>query len=211
MRPPLHYRESWRTSASAAPLFRLGTLHGFVLGTTPLFLAVFENVCAVPCHNFPMQFYRRNLPHMQRDYTAHFITFCTKFRRVLPEWARDLVLGCCLHDHERRYRLRVAVVMPDHVHVVLTPLIDESRCTIISLVEIMRSMKGASARRINQKNGKQGAIWQEESFDRVVRSSENLDAKIAYIIENPVRSGLVSDWREYKWIWQAPVVNPFKL
>jgi REP element-mobilizing transposase RayT len=69
-----------------------------------------------------MEFYRRNLPHMQRDYRAHFITFCTKSRRTLPEWTRDIVLGCCIHDHGRRYRLEVAVVMPDQVHLILTPL-----------------------------------------------------------------------------------------
>jgi REP element-mobilizing transposase RayT len=149
-------------------------------------------------------------PQLQRDYTLHFITFCTKFRQFLPDWARDIVLGCCLHDHEHRYRLRVAVVMPDHVHLILMPLIDESRRAIVSLVEIMQMMKGASARAINRKNGKHGAIWQEESFDRIIRSSENLDAKIAYILENPARSGLVNDWREYKWIWQAREENPFK-
>jgi REP element-mobilizing transposase RayT len=157
-----------------------------------------------------MQYYRRNLPQMQRDYTPHFITFCTKFRRIRPDWARDIVLGCCVHDHDRRYRLRVAVVMPDHVHVILTPLTDESRRTLISLVEIMKAIKGASAHAINRHAGNHGAIWQEESFDRVVRSSENLDAKIAYILENPVRSGLVRDWREYKWIWRDPEENPYK-
>lgn len=88
-----------------------------------------------------MQFYRRNLPHMQRDYTPHFITFCTKFRRILPDWARDIVLGCCIHDHSKRYRLEVAVVMPDHVHLILTPLADEARQSIISLVEIMKAIK----------------------------------------------------------------------
>lgn len=157
-----------------------------------------------------MQFYRRNLPHMQRDHTPHYITFNTKFREILPDWARAVVLGCCLRDHDRRYRLRVAVVMPDHVHIVLTPSIDKSRSAVISLIEIMRAIKGASARAINQKSGKSGAVWQEESFDRIVRSSENLDAKVAYILENPVRRGLVNDWREYKWIWQAPEENPFK-
>jgi REP element-mobilizing transposase RayT len=90
---------------------------------------------------------------MQRDYTPHFITFCTKFRRILPDWARDIVLGCCLHDHERRYRLRAAVVMPDHVHLLLTPLIDESRRAIVSLAEIMKAIKGASSHAINRKNG----------------------------------------------------------
>jgi REP element-mobilizing transposase RayT len=154
-----------------------------------------------------VQFYRRNLPHIQRDATPHFITFNTKFRHPLPEWACDIVLGCCVHDHERRYRLRVAVVMPDHVHLILTPLIDQRRRVVISLVEIMKSIKGASSHAINRRMGTHKIIWQEEAFDRVVRSSENLDAKVAYILENPVRKGLVNDWREYQWIWAAPEVN----
>ncbi|MGA9508743.1 MAG: transposase [Candidatus Sulfotelmatobacter sp.] len=156
-----------------------------------------------------MQFYRRNLPHMQRDYTPHFITFCTKFRRILPDWARDIVLGCCVHDHGRRYRLEAAVVMPDHVHLILTPSIDETRRTITSLVDIMKAIKGASAHAINRHARHHGPIWQEESFDRVVRSSESLDAKIAYILENPVRKALVLDWREYRWIWKSPAESPF--
>jgi len=156
-----------------------------------------------------MQFYRRNLPHMQRDVTPHFITFNTKFRSVLPNWARDIVLNCCIHDHERRYRLRVAIIMPDHVHLILTPLTDESRCTVGSLVEILKAIKSASAHAINRRSGIHDTIWQEESFDRVVRSSESLDAKVAYILENPVRKGLVNDWREYRWIWRATDANPF--
>ena len=143
-----------------------------------------------------MQFYRRNLPHMQRDYTPHFVTFCTRLRRVLPEWARDIVLGCCIHDHERRYRLRVAVVMPDHVHLILTPLTDKNARMVIALPEIMKAIKGSSAHLINRRAKNHGPIWQEESFDRIVRSSESLDAKIAYILENPVRKGLADDWRQ---------------
>ena len=81
--------------------------------------------------------------------------------------------------------------MPDHVHLILTPLTDNSRQMIIPLVEIMKAIKGASAHAINHRAGSCGAIWQEESFDRIVRSSESLDAKIAYILENPVRKALV--------------------
>jgi len=122
-------------------------------------------------------FYRRNLPHLQRDYKPHFITFVTKFRQVLPGWARDITFGCCLHDHGIRYSLHVAVVMPNHVHLILTPLTDQKRRLIVSLIEIMRAIKGASARAINQRLRLHGAVWQDESFDHVLRSSENLDAK----------------------------------
>jgi len=39
-----------------------------------------------------MSFYRRNLPHYQRDYKPHLVTFVTKDRLHLPEWARQIVL-----------------------------------------------------------------------------------------------------------------------
>jgi REP element-mobilizing transposase RayT len=110
--------------------------------------------------NLFMRFYRRNLPHLQRDFKPHFITFVTKLRWMLPDWARDITLSSCCHDHRKRYELYVAVVMPDHVHLILAPLIDEPRKEIFSLVEIMRGIKGASARRINQKIGRHGAVWQ---------------------------------------------------
>ena len=148
-----------------------------------------------------MQFYRRNLPHLQRDFKPHFITFVTKFRWILPDWARDMALTLCLHDHGKRYELYVAVVMPDHVHMILTPLIDRQQ-EIVSLIAIMRAIKGASGRAINQRMGRHGAVWQEESFDHVLRSSESLDAKIDYVLQNPVRKGLVRDWRQYSWAWQ---------
>ena len=43
----------------------------------------------------------------------------------------------------------------------------------------------------------------------MVRSSETLDVKIEYILQNPVREALVEDWRQYKWIWQSPKENPY--
>ena len=151
-----------------------------------------------------MQFYRRNLPHLQRDFKPHFITFVTKSRWVLPDWARDITLSSCCHDHRKKYELYVAVVMPDHVHMILTPLIDEKRKEIVSLIEIMRGIKGWSARAINQRLGRHGPVWQEESFDHVLRSSENLDAKIEYVLQNPARKRLVADSRDYRWAWQRP-------
>ena len=149
-----------------------------------------------------MQFYRRNLPHLQKDFTPHFITFVTKFRWILPAPAREITLSSCCHDHRKRYELHVAVVMPDHVHMILTPLIDEQRREVYSLAEIMRTIKSASAHLINRRLNRQGPVWQEESFDHVLRSSEGLDAKVEYVLQNPVRKGLAADWREYPWAWQ---------
>jgi REP element-mobilizing transposase RayT len=124
-----------------------------------------------------VSFRRRNLPHVQRDYRPHFITFCTKERRVLADWARKIVLDCCTHGHDTIYNLYVVVVMPDHVHLTLTPLEDRHRMMISSLSAIMKGIKGTAAHAINRRLNRRGPVWLEESFDHVLRSSESLDVK----------------------------------
>ena len=86
---------------------------------------------------------------------------------------------------------------------ILTPLTDPARQLVVSLAEIMKGIKGASAHTINRKLECRGTVWQEESFDRVLRSSESLDAKIEYVLNNPVRKGLVTDWHDYVWLWTS--------
>ena len=154
-------------------------------------------------------FYRRQLPHLQCDDKPHFITFCTDHRWVIPEHLRSIVLKCCLYDNREKFDLRAAVVMPDHIHMIFTPLVDYDAMEVFSLAEIMDAIQGASAHKINKAVGRKGRVWQPESFDHVVRSSESLDAKIQYLMENPVRRGLVAKWADYRWVWRKAVVNPY--
>lgn len=65
-------------------------------------------------------------------------------------------------------------------------------------------IKGASAHKVNKALDRKGKLWQEESFDHVLRSSESLDQKVEYVRQNPVRRGLVSSPGEYPWLWVAP-------
>jgi REP element-mobilizing transposase RayT len=153
----------------------------------------------------PMAFYRRDLPHLQRDDKPHFLTFCTFHRWILPEPARRIVLTSCVHEHQRTIDLNIVVVMPDHVHMIFTPLIDSVRLEVISLARITKAIKGASAHAINRRLCHIGTVWQEESFDHVLRSSESLDQKIQYVLENPIRNGLVRDYSEYPWTWRCSV------
>lgn len=92
---------------------------------------------------------------------------------------------------------------------IFTPLVNQRAMEIYSLAEIMDSVKGFSAHRVNKTLGRKGRVWQPESFDHVVRSSEGLDAKVSYLLENPVRAGLVEEWADYPWLWTKPLVNPF--
>ena len=98
----------------------------------------------------PQAFYRRKLPHLQCDDRQHFITFCTRNRWILPERARSIVLECCLRDNGIKFDLKVAVVMPDHVHMIFTPLVNRQALEVYSLAEIMDAIKGASAHKVNK-------------------------------------------------------------
>jgi putative transposase len=100
------------------------------------------------------------------------------------------------------------VVMPDHVHIIFTPLIDIERSEIFSLARITKAIKGTSSHLINHQLGRPGRVWQEESFDRVLRVSERLDEKIAYILDNPLRKELVASSEQYRWLWVASVSEP---
>jgi len=151
-------------------------------------------------------FYRRQLPHLQSDNKPHFLTFCTDHRWTLPDQARSIVLESCCHDHGLRIDLQIAVVMPDHVHLIFSPLLDQPRMQVCSLAEITDAIKGASAHKINKLLHRKGRVWQPESFDHVLRSSENLEDKIEYLLQNPVRRGLALRWNDYPWIWKNPVI-----
>jgi REP element-mobilizing transposase RayT len=154
-------------------------------------------------------FYRRQLPHLQRDNKPHFLTFCTHHRWTLPQPVRSIVLSCCLHDEGAKMDVQAVVVMPDHVHMIFTPLVNRTEMEVCSLAEIMDAIKGASAHKINQFLRRTGRVWQAESFDHVVRSSEGLDQKVQYLLENPVRRGLVGRWQDYSWLWHKPFPNPY--
>jgi REP element-mobilizing transposase RayT len=150
-----------------------------------------------------LYFHRRNLPHIQREYSVHFVTFSTRRKESLPPDARDVMLASCLREHDNRAHVYAAVVMPDHVHLVLQTRVDtESGCEY-SLSEILQAVKGATAHMVNKKLGRKGPLWQEESFDHVIRNGENLNAKMAYVLNNPVRRGLVQRARDYHWVWTA--------
>jgi REP element-mobilizing transposase RayT len=157
----------------------------------------------------PKAFYRRKLPHLQRDSKPHFVTFCTYQRWILPDAARSIVLDCCLHDDQIKMFVQAAVVMPDHVHVIFAPLMNEEKLEVYSLAEIMDAIKGASAHKLNRVLNRAGRVWQTESFDRVLRSSENLEQKVLYVLENPVRRGLVSRWADYHWVWHRAFANTY--
>ena len=92
--------------------------------------------------------------------------------------------ACCF---EKRYQLLSYVVMPNHVHVLLTLEAGEP------LSEMVRGWKGVSSRLIHKDGlSELNPFWQREYFDRLIRSPEHLTKVRGYIRENPVTAGLRS-------------------
>ena len=139
-----------------------------------------------------------HLPHWQMGGSTYFVTFRSRCG-TLPESARRIVTETLLHDHTKRYNLLLAVVMPDHVHLLLRPC-QKAPGIGFDLAEIMKGIKGTSARKINKLMGTKGSIWAEESFDRIVRGEDEYIEKWKYMDHNPVKAGLVSDSRDYEFI-----------
>ena len=145
--------------------------------------------------------YQRYLPHFQGLGGPVFVTFRTRDPLRLPEAIRSAVLNHCLHDQGVKLQMHGAVVMPDHVHLIFTPLCDKEE-NPYGLAEIMTGIKGASGRSVNRFLGREGPVWQDESFDHVLRSDESAQDKVDYVCENPWRKKLVKSGQEYPWLWR---------
>jgi putative DNA methylase len=104
----------------------------------------------------------------------------------------ELVEQALLFFNGRRYRLHGWVIMPNHVHVLVTPIEQHS------LSQIMHSWKSFTAKKANNLLGRQGAFWQEEYFDRLIRDEKHFEAALLYIEHNPLIAGLCenpADWQ----------------
>jgi putative transposase len=90
------------------------------------------------------------------------------------------------------YDLGAFVIMSNHVHVLLRPLIAPSR--------LLQSLKGFTAREANRLLGRTGEpFWQAESYDHWVRDEEQYKRITKYIENNPVNAGLVERPEHYPW------------
>ena len=111
-----------------------------------------------------------------------------------PEIAR-LIVTALQHFADTRYRLHAWVVMPNHVHVLITPIGNNS------LSGIVHSWKSYTAKQANTLLQRNGEFWQADYFDRFIRNAEHGEKTIFYIHENPVKAGLCAAAGD--WVWSS--------
>ncbi len=104
----------------------------------------------------------------------------------------EIVEASLLHGAGTQYQLFSWVVMPNHVHALISPNAGNR------LGDIVQAWKSWTAKAINRHRGASGPVWQREYFDRYIRNERHFAAAVAYIEANPVKAGLAAqprDWR----------------
>lgn len=157
--------------------------------------------------------------HLQR-LTEFRRQWFVKFEEALhkadtgPTWLKDesvasIVAEALHHRDANVYRLEAYCIMSNHVHVVFSPFLSAEELREVVMPEglrfisknppldkVMQSLKGWTAWRCNQALGRKGTFWEQESYDHVVRDATELERVVNYTLNDPVKAGLVNDWRE---------------
>ncbi|MFV1965250.1 MAG: transposase [Pirellulaceae bacterium] len=108
----------------------------------------------------------------------------------------QLLADALLHFQDDRYIVSCLTVMPNHCHLVVKPSPGHE------LEKILQAWKGYVSHEVNLAHNQTGSIWQQESYDRIVRDEEHLYRVIQYIGRNAAKAGLDKrDW--VRWIHPA--------
>ena len=131
-----------------------------------------------------------------------------------PQWLANsqiaaIVVEALHYRHDRVYDLLAFCVMPNHVHLVCTPLQCEDG-TYYALQRILQSFKRYTARESNKILQRRGTFWQSESYDHVIRDEAELTRIIQYVLDNPVKAGLVPNWEAWPWTYTSRDIVPIE-
>lgn len=117
----------------------------------------------------------------------------------IPDIASLIVDALLYRDsYLKQYELHAYAVMPNHVHLLIRPLVQVSQLT--------QSLKRFTATQGNRMLGRTGEpFWQDESYDRLVRNDEEFRTIAHYIEMNPVNAGLATAPEEFLWSSARPI------
>jgi putative transposase len=138
-----------------------------------------------------------------------------------PRWLADervakLVADSLKYRDEKVYSLKAFTIMSNHVHGVFRPTLNERSIRELRgagpikflsddppLAAIMKSLKGYTAHEANKILGRTGSFWEEESYDHEIRDEAEFGRVVRYVLNNPVKAGLVKHWTDWKWNYRS--------
>jgi len=131
--------------------------------------------------------------HATENQQTYMVTTSTWGRRALfrgERWAA-LLIDTLYHHRGAAYLLHEFVIMPDHIHVLLTPL--------TSLEKAVQFIKGGFSYRAKKELGSNMEVWQKGFQDHRIRDAADYDVHVTYIRQNPVRKHLCQEPQEYPY------------
>ena len=138
---------------------------------------------------------KRRLPHWNYPDSTYFVTWRLHgSQNKLDGDERTLIVDALRHFDLKRYQLFCFVIMDDHV---LFRLYDTEK-----LSGLLHTWKSLTANRLQRQSGRQGPVWQDESYDRIVRNEKEFYDEARYVLNNPYKRWKVE---EYTWLfWRHP-------
>jgi REP element-mobilizing transposase RayT len=134
----------------------------------------------------------------------HFVMLesCLHKATFGPTWLANsrvakIIVEALHYRDGQKYRLDAYSIMPNHVHSVFAPLAHDS--VPESLSSIMHSLKRNTAKGANQILHRSGVFWEHESFDHYIRNRAEWKRIVEYVLDNPVKAGLVTSRNEWPW------------
>jgi len=138
---------------------------------------------------------RLNVDIYRRPDMPCSITICTKNKKPIFS-NTEIAQGISKLLKEIAYSNNIPIyaycIMPDHIHLLLSA--SEKK----GIVEFIAEFKSLSTRLAWNYN-MQGVIWQKSFYDHFLRKGEDIKEVAIYILNNPVRKGIVQEWNEYKF------------
>jgi REP-associated tyrosine transposase len=130
----------------------------------------------------------------------YFVTICVKDRRKVPATPEVFKAIKTAVPQLQRWHVLAGVIIPDHVHWVVSPVEDQQ----LSVGDFSHGFK----RILRKQLGPQPWEWQRGCFDRLLRSDENVWSKWIYVKDNPVRHGLFRPRTIGHTIWISLMNSP---
>jgi putative transposase len=104
------------------------------------------------------------------------------------------------------FKLIAYTIMSNHVHILINTDVqlehieteEQLEENYVQLNDIMKKIKGPTARYLNRLLKRSGKIWERESFDMYVRNEKMFFNVVNYILNNPIKAGIVNSWTEFK-------------
>jgi len=118
-----------------------------------------------------------------------------------PHWLKHeaiakTVMDSLLFRDKEHYTLWAVCIMSNHVHILISTLPGSPLLSVI-----LQNHKKFTAVQNNKLLSRTGKFWEEESFDTLIRNNDHYYNCVNYILQNPVKAGLVKEWHDWKWTY----------